>query len=256
MDIAADKGKSSAHMLSFGGGVNTVALMIKLVQEQAPLDGAIFADTGGETPETYQSVETAREYLTEHGIPLFVVQARPRQTDLYGTALRRRVIPSVQWRWCTRDFKVNPIHKFYAELGIHINQYMGIAYDEIHRMKDSRVEHITNLYPLIDVRMTRQDCIDMIVEAGFSVPDKSGCFFCPFNSTDRWRALLDKNPDLFDKAIALEEQSKHFPSQRLTDQVFRERAQVTLREYRRRLSLGLYDEQIPEGMECGGDCMT
>ena len=38
---------------------------------------------------------------------------------------------------------------------------------------------------------------------------------------DRWRWLYETHPDLFDKAIALEENSKHFPSQRLTDQAFR-----------------------------------
>lgn len=246
----------SAHILSFGGGVNTVALMIMLVRDGAPLDAAVFADTGGEVPETYHSVDTAREYLGKHGIPLIAVEARPRKTDLYATAFRRRVIPSVQWRWCTRDFKVNPIHKYYSELGVPIYQYMGIAFDEIHRMKDSRDDNITNVYPLIDNRMTRQDCVDVIAGAGLPVPAKSGCYFCPFNSTDRWRYLLHHHPHLVDKAIALEENSKHFPNQRLTDQVFRSRDRVTLREYRLRLMEATDAAQVPDGMECGGYCMT
>ena len=237
----------SAHFLSFGGGVNTVALMVMLVRDDAPLDGTIFADTGGETPATYKSVEFARQYLGDHGIPFYVVEARPRQTDLYGTALRRQVIPSVQWRWCTRDFKVNPIHKFYSNLGVHIDQYMGIAFDEVHRMKDSRVDYITNLYPLIDQRMTRQHCVDLIAGAGLPVPEKSGCFFCPFNSTERWRQLLDNYPDLFERAIALEENSKHFPKQRLTDQVFRDRDRVTLRDYQARLRQGTITQEFRKG---------
>ena len=163
----------AAHILSFGGGVNTVALMIMLVQDGAPLDAAVFADTGGEVPETYHAVDAAKEYLGKHGIPLVVVQARPRQTDLYQTATRRHVIPSVQWRWCTRDFKVRPIHKYYAKLGVPINQYLGIAFDEVHRMKDSRVDHIKNVYPLIDKRMTRKDCVDLIIEANLPVPEKA-----------------------------------------------------------------------------------
>ena len=244
------------HILSFGAGVNTVALMIMLLRDKAPLDGVVFADTGGETPDTYESLEVARSYLDEFQIPFTVVQARPKKTDLYGTAMRRRVIPSVQWRWCTRDFKVNPIHRYYRELGRHVNQYVGIAYDEIHRVRDSREPYVTNLYPLVDQRITRQDCIDIISETGLPVPEKSGCYFCPFNSTGRWRQILQHHPDLFDKAIALEENSKHFPRQRLTDQVFRERDQVTLREYRERLELGEYVQHIPEGMECGGECMT
>ena len=230
--------------------------MVMLIQDGFPLDEVVFSDTGGETPATYDSVEIARDYLDDCGIPFTIVQARPRETDLYGTALRRRVIPSVKWRWCTRDFKVNPIHRHYLELGKHVNQYIGIAFDEIHRMKDSREDYITNLYPLVDRKMTRQDCVDLICEAGLPVPEKSGCFFCPFNSTQRWMHLLERYPDLFEKAIELEEQSKHFPKQRLTDQVFREREKVTLREYRHRLATGTKIATIADGMACGGYCMT
>ena len=249
-----DPSGAPAHILSFGAGVNTVALMVMLVRDEAPLDGVVFADTGGETPDTYRSVDVAREYLDGRQIPFAVVKAP--KTDLYGTALRRRVIPSVQWRWCTRDYKVNPIHRHYRNLERHVNQYIGIAFDEVHRMRDSRVPFVTNLYPLIDERLTRQDCIDIIAEEGLPIPEKSGCYFCPFNSTERWRSILERYPELFDKAIELEENSKHFPRQRLTDQVFRDRNQVTLREYRNSLELGSGSEQIPEGIECGGECMT
>ena len=252
----ANKVTDPAHILSFGAGVNTVALMVMLVRDNAPLDGVVFADTGGETPDTYESVEVAKVYLAEHRIPFTVVRARRGEIDLYETALHRRVIPSVQWRWCTRDFKVNPIHRYYRALGSHVNQYVGIAFDEVHRMKDSREAYITNLYPLVEKRLNRQHCIDLISDAGLPIPEKSGCYFCPFNSTDRWRRMLERHPGLFSKAIELEENSKHFPNQRLTDQVFRERDHVTLREYRRRLELGTDSAQIPEGMACGGECMT
>ena len=82
-----------SYILSFGAGINTVALMVILLDEQAPLDEVVFADTGGETPGTYDSVEVARQYLARCDVPFRVVKARPRSTDLYGTAMRRRVIP-------------------------------------------------------------------------------------------------------------------------------------------------------------------
>ena len=252
----ANQSSEPIHILSFGAGVNTFALMVMLVRDGAPLDGVVFADTGGETPDTYESVEVARDYLAEHQIPFTVVQGHRGKADLYGTALRRRVIPSVKWRWCTRDFKVNPIHRYYRQLGSHVNQYVGIGFDEIHRMRDSREPYVTNLYPLIDNRLSRQDCINLISEAGLPVPERSGCYFCPFNSTERWLQVLKRHPALFDKAIALEENSKHFPRQRLTDQVFRERDSVTLREYRSQLELGIDTVQVPEGIACGGECMT
>ena len=220
------------------------------------MDLAVFADTGGETPATYRTLEASEEYLRKRGIPLVRVENRPRSTDLYGTSQRRRVIPSAQWRWCTRDFKVRPIKRLYRKLGGHILQYMGIARDEAHRVRESRDPNVTNLYPLIDHHMTRQHCIDLIQDEGFPMPEKSGCYFCPFNSSARWAELLRNHPLLFEQAIALEENSKHFPSQRLTGQVFRERERITLREYRERLEKGMEIPHIAEGQACGAECMT
>lgn len=244
------------HILSFGGGVNTAALMILLIQEQMPLDEVVFADTGGEVPETYDYLKVAADYLETHGIPFRVVANRVQGRDLYANCWHRRVIPSAVWRWATRDFKVRPIFKYYRSFNAHIDQYVGIAWDEVERMKDSTVDYVTNVYPLIERRMTRNDCIRLIEAEGLPVPVKSGCFFCPFNSLDRWAWIHEKHPQLFERAIQLEENSKHFPNQRLSDQVYRHRQKVTMRELGERLAQkylgGLEVVQEP----CGSECMT
>ena len=244
------------HVLSFGGGVNSVALMVLLLQERLPFDEAVFADTGGEVPETYQYLEIAKKYLADHEVPLTVVSKRGR--SLYETAWTRRVFPSAIWRWSTRDFKITPIHRHYRSLEAHINQYLAIAWDEVYRMKDSRVEYVTNLYPLIDRRLTRADCIAIIRDARLPVPERSSCYFCPFNSVDRWRWLYETHRDLFDKAIALEEHSKHFPAQRLTDQAFRTRTDISLRSLAEVFASGgpLPAQPAVEHQPCGAECGT
>ena len=244
------------HVLSYGGGVNSVALMILLIREKMPLDEVVFADTGGEVPETYSYINITREFLQPHGVPFTVV--RKNGSNLYETAWRRRVVPSAIWRWSTRDYKVNPILRHYRAFGGHVNQYLAIAWDEVERMKDSRVDYVTNLYPLIDRRITRAGCVTIIQEAGLPIPPKSACFFCPFGSLDRWRWLYENHPDLYEKAMALEERSKHFPSQRLTDQAFRKRTDISLRSLAETFRKG---EELPappsvEQKPCGAECMT
>ena len=140
---------------------------------------------------------------------------RSTNTTLYETCKRRRVVPSKIWRWSTRDFKIIPIHKYYKSLGTHIREYMGIAYDEIGRMKASKEDYITSEFPLIDRKMSRADCIKVIRRAHLPIPIKSGCYFCPFQDIHRWQELYDKHPELYRKAMELEETSKHFPDQRL-----------------------------------------
>ena len=144
-------------------------------------------------------------------------------------------------------------------MGGHINQYLAIAWDEIGRMKDCRVEYVTNLFLLVDRRITRADCVAIIEEAGLRVPERSCCYFCPFNSVDRWRWLHANHPSLYEKAVALEERSKHFPAQRLTDQAFRKRADISLRTLGRVFDGGgsapagatMVDQQ-----PCGAECDT
>lgn len=232
------------HILSLGAGINSTALMIWLIQNEKPLDEAVFADTGGEVPETYQTVRKARAYLKARKIPLRTVKANG---TLYDRCWRRKVIPSQIWRWSTRDFKVKPIHRYYKSLKAHIYQYIGIAYDEIHRMKDSREPYVTNLYPLVDEKLTRDDCIEVIKEAGFPMPVRSGCFFCPFNSTERWVWLYENHPRLYRKAVNLEEHSKHFPRQRLV--------RPTLRVLTDQIKKGKSNGERAED-PCGAQCMT
>jgi len=234
------------HVLSYGGGVNTSALMVLLVQKKMPFDVAVFADTVAELPETYSYLKVARDYLDKNGVELKVV--RSKTGSLYDTCKRRGVVPSKIWRWSTRDYKITPIHAFYRSLGTQIIEYLGIAYDEIERMKPSREHYITSKFPLVDFKMTREDCIKVIKEADLPIPVKSGCFFCPFQDIPRWRELYVKHNDLFLKAMELEESSKHFPKQRLNAHTLR----------------GLMENQFPDGRQprtlsdvpCGAYCMA
>lgn len=235
------------HILSYGGGVNSTALMVILAQQNYPLDDIVFADTGAERPETYRYLRFARSFLRKHGLRLRVL--RSQNGSLFDTCRRRKVIPSMIWRWSTRDYKITPIYAYYRSLQCHINQYVGISSDEVERMKDSSADYVTNLYPLVDLKMSRDDCVDVIREARLPIPTKSGCFFCPFNTIERWYDLYKEQRPLYLKAMHLEEQSKHFPKQRLTPLTLRGLA-VGFR--RGRTPRGTYSPETP----CGSDCMT
>lgn len=204
------------HILSYGAGLNSTALLVYLVNNKLPLDEVVFADTGGETPETYKHLKVTEEYLRLHKIPLIILQSK--RGTLYDTCARRKVIPSQVWRWCTRDYKITPIHAHYRRFNQPIVQYLGISYEERDRVKASGKDFIKNSFPLIENKINRQGCLDLILSDSFDfpAPQRSGCFFCPFNSLSRWREVFDNHKDLFLKARLLEESSKHYPKQKLT----------------------------------------
>jgi len=219
--------------------------MVLLVKKKMPLHEAVFADTGAEIEETYLNVEMAKRYLAKRGIPLKVVKS-PSGT-LFDTCIRRKVIPSQLWRWSTRDYKIRPIHRHYRSLKCHIYEYLGIAYDEIERVKDSKEPYITSLFPLIDAKMTRADCIQLIKKEGLAMPVKSGCFICPFNTVERWAYLNKYHPKKYAKAMWLEEHSKFFPEQKLHP--------LTLRGLKAERFNGK-SKAIPQEQPCGAYCMT
>jgi hypothetical protein len=130
---------------------------------------------------------------------------------------------------------------------------MGIAYDEIERMKDSRAHYVTNLYPLVDAKIDRAKCMNIIREEGLPLPVKSGCFFCPFNTIERWHELYTKHPELYRRAMLIEENSKHFPKQHLTSPANGPPLRILAKSFERREKLPQLIQEYPP---CGGECMT
>lgn len=202
------------YILSYGGGVDSTALLLLIMDKKMPLDCVVFADTGNELPETYKYVNMIESLLQNNNIPFKRVMNRKGES-LFDRCFRRRVIPSQIWRFCTRDFKITPIHKFYKSFKTHIYEYMGIDYDEVRRMKDSKDDFITKLYPLIDNKITRNGCIEIIKNNNLPIPVKSGCPFCPFNDDERWNYIKENHPELYQQALDLERNNKHYPKQKL-----------------------------------------
>ena len=62
-------GGKSINMVSYGGGVNSTALLIGLHQHRIPVDLILFADTGAEHPHTYAYLDIMDRWLKDHGMP-------------------------------------------------------------------------------------------------------------------------------------------------------------------------------------------
>lgn len=206
-------------LLSYGAGVNTVAMLLRLADEgwRGPI---VFADTGGEQPETYCHMKVMDEWLEPHGLTIERVSfgtlteterelARRNASighgrmsvmaSLEGYCLARNILPLLVVRWCAVMFKRSVIDAWAVTHGI-VTHMIGIASDEPNRVR----EDAGLLYPLNDWGWTRRDCIDYIRKRHVPVPRKSGCFFCPAQKRSEWRELLDVHPDLYARAEAME----------------------------------------------------
>jgi hypothetical protein len=110
-------------------------------------------------------------------------------------------------RQCTSRFKIEPIQRFVRGLAkkepsrIPAEQWIGISLDEVIRIKPSRVAFIENRWPLIEEKMTRQDCLKWAKDANLPEPPRSACIFCPYHSDAEWVRLKTDEPEEFQKAV-------------------------------------------------------
>lgn len=189
--------------LSFGGGVNSVAMMLLLLDEGWEFE-SIYVDHGTDWPETREYVQM----LQDKGYQITVLKPQYKREkgktfdNLYEFCDYRNMVPSRIARWCTADFKIKTLLNY---VKIPCFQLIGIDSGESHRAKMSCNDGIENRFPLLEWEVDRQGCVEIIKAHGLPVPIKSGCFVCPFQQRRQWVELRRKHPDLFCKAKRLED---------------------------------------------------
>lgn len=191
------------HYLSFGGGVNSVALYL-LMQELGMEFEALFVNHGGDWPETYEYVD----YFVATGRPITVLHPDvgtiegDRFDNIVDYYRHRKLVPSRRQRACTDRFKVVTLNRYQkTPCTVHI----GYAADEAHRAKIHSDKGRDFRWLLIEHDISRRGCIDMIKKSGLKVPRKSGCFMCPYQGRREYIELRRTHPDLFCIARTLEE---------------------------------------------------
>jgi len=187
-------------VLSYGAGVNSTALAILLINNGWKGD-VVFADTGCEWPDTYCFMDYFEEgWLKPRGKEIIKLGAEWRtqryQLSLIEFCEAKKIIPYVNFRWCTVEYKVNPSTRWMKYRNIS-GQMLGVDASEIwRRPNDCR--------PLVDWGMDREDCIWVIKSEGLSIPLKSGCDVCPYQDNARWKELWERHYPLFDRVEQLE----------------------------------------------------
>lgn len=210
------------RILSLGAGVqSTTVLRMSIAGELPPLDHAIFVDTGWEPSAVYGHLVTLQGECARARLPLHIVRAGDIRSDALDPEHRYASIPlfvrnpdgsrGMGRRQCTSEYKLAPILRKQRELAglkprqrsseILVESIQGISYDETQRMRDPHFPWIVNGYPLVDLKMTRQDCLRWNDQHGFPRPPRSACLGCPFHSDAEWLHIRETDPDGWADAV-------------------------------------------------------
>jgi hypothetical protein len=226
------------NVINLGAGVqsSTMALMAAKGEITPMPDCAIFADTQAEPDSVYEWLDwlekelpfpvyrVTKGSLTEKSLTPAIATAKAKNYK-EGEKYMKRIIPvfgkmpdgeivAALGRSCTADYKIRPIEKKIEEIAnikrgekdLKVTQWIGISYDELQRMKESRKPWTQLRYPLIELQMHRHHCKQWMKKNGYPEPPRSACYYCPFHSDEEWRRLRNDEPLFFKKAILFDKQ--------------------------------------------------
>lgn len=234
--------------LSMGAGIqSTTLLFMALKGEIGPRpEAVIFADPGDESSETYRHWEWMQGEIARQAngqMQAFTVSRGGKLSDrIRNRAAGRGVLNSDRFvsiptfmpgadgkpgqgrRQCTREFKIEPLERHHRELmGYKPRQripprscevWIGISTDEVVRAGAAFSGWAVNRYPLLEARMSRQDCIAWLERNGLPVPPKSACVYCPYKTNSEWRRLRDTDPEGWAHAVEIDNLVRDTPGMR------------------------------------------
>ncbi|HYT94861.1 MAG TPA: phosphoadenosine phosphosulfate reductase [Gemmataceae bacterium] len=212
-------------VVAYGLGVDSTAMLVEFAARGIRPDLILFADTGGEKPETYAYLDVIWPFLADVGFPdVIVVRYQPkwaRYATLEEQCLYTRTLPSLAYggKSCSLKYKRGPQDKFVRgwlpaqrawQAGRKVIKAIGYdagpADSRRHRyVEDAEYRY---WYPLASWRYDRDRCKEVIAAAGLPIPIKSACWFCPASKKHEIVWLQEHHPDLLERALAIERNAK------------------------------------------------
>ena len=212
-------GKPELHVVSFSGGKDSTAMLLRMLEEGMQVDIILFCDTGIEFPQLYGHIHKVeqsigREITTvkaDEGFEYLLLQKkviRKRKTPLaerYGMESTGYSWAGSKMRWCTELLKNQPRERYLRKLReqYDVLEYVGIAADETYRLTRKCNRRPGIRLPLVEWGMTEADCLAYCKKRGYDwggLYEKFGrvsCWCCPLQSLKELRVLYREFPELW-----------------------------------------------------------
>lgn len=182
------------YICSVSFGKDSLAMLLRLLEENRPIDEVVFFDTGMEFEAIYNLMNRVIGLLAHRNIPFVRLTS---STPFWIKMLIHEVNPcssnchyGYEWcggrcRWGTTE-KISKCQEHYADAfpDCEIYEYVGIAFDEQERITDNPHK----LYPLAEWGMTEADCLQYCYQHGYNwnedgvelydILDRVSCWCC------------------------------------------------------------------------------
>ena len=178
------------YFASISFGKDSLAMLLRLIEENKPLDEVVFYDTGMEFECIYNLRNKILPLLEAHNIKY--TELKPKETFLYTMfekqVKKRNGTIGKGYSWCGGRCRWGTTEKL-KTIEKHCKgnyEYVGIAYDEQNRLSKERKGN--KLFPLAEWEMTEKDCLKYCYNKGYdwnedgielySILDRVSCWCC------------------------------------------------------------------------------
>jgi len=194
------------HIVSFSGGKDSTAMLIRMVELGMQIDEILYFDCGNwEFPQMKKHIDRVEEYIS-----MKITRLHPKIP--FDELFLKYSFPQFRGRWCT-SIKMNALDKGHS----HDIRYIGFSYDEMNRMnKMKNKEKRKKLrFPLIEWGWTEKDCLAYCCSKGFDWGGlykyfkRVSCWCCPFQNLNNLRKLRKLFPDLWEKLLNMQKISRN-----------------------------------------------
>ena len=194
--------KNRRQICPLSGGKDSTALAIYL-KDKVPNLEYVFCDTGAELPETYEYLDKLEAFLGKE-----IVRLNSEKAFDYLLKKNGNYLPSARARWCTVEMKIKSYERYIGD--DPVESYVGIRADENREGYISEKDTILPRYPFKEDGIDLAGVNKILNDSGIGMPtyyewrSRSGCYFCFFQRQIEWVGLMERHPDLYEKAKEFE----------------------------------------------------
>ena len=200
------------NIVHFSGGKDSTAMLLMMIEKGIKIDEIIFCDTGKEFDELYEHIDKIERYIgqkvtrlkNEHSYEYFLYDKEITRGHNKGN--RGYGWTKMNNRWCTKTLKTQLIDRHLRKYTEEYTRYIGIAYDEPKRIKNTPGFK----YPLYEWKITEAEALQYCYDKGFDFGglynhfDRLGCWLCPLQKIESLYSLYKYYPDKWQELKQIE----------------------------------------------------
>jgi len=189
------------HIVALSGGKDSTAMALRLRELEPDTQFTyICTPTGDELPDMVDHWLRLENLL---GTRLTYLTSGHSLGSLIG---QWNALPNWRQRWCTRVLKIEPFEKYLAS-HLPAVTYTGIRADETDREGIEGGGEAIRRFPMIEWGWGLADVLGYLADRGVTIPDRTDCGACFFQTLGEWHRLWAEHPDRYARYEAWERQT-------------------------------------------------